>query len=175
MDIKINVTERPWGYYIKFLEEAGVWVKRVEVKPFGSIVLRRVKNRRIVLPRVSPENRDTISHPREVSYANAGSIHAILSPFGLVRDGPGGPGYHPPLTAGTPGAKFCPQCGGTLPQPQNGHGHPGRKPQHSGGARRDKQLQALGEPAPESRECERQHPILGAPERQHQTGQGRRP
>ena len=33
MDIKINVTERPWGHYIKFLEEEGVWVKRVEVKP----------------------------------------------------------------------------------------------------------------------------------------------
>ena len=41
MDIKINVTHRPWGFYIKFLEEAGVWVKRVEVKPGCRLSLQK--------------------------------------------------------------------------------------------------------------------------------------
>ncbi|MCA9394764.1 MAG: phosphomannose isomerase type II C-terminal cupin domain [Candidatus Omnitrophica bacterium] len=41
MDIKINVTERPWGHYIKFLEEEGVWVKRVEVKPGARLSLQK--------------------------------------------------------------------------------------------------------------------------------------
>lgn len=41
MDIKINVTQRPWGYYIKFLEEDGVWVKRVEVKPGARLSLQK--------------------------------------------------------------------------------------------------------------------------------------
>jgi mannose-6-phosphate isomerase-like protein (cupin superfamily) len=41
MDIKINITERPWGSYIKFLEEDGVWVKRVEVKPGCRLSLQK--------------------------------------------------------------------------------------------------------------------------------------
>jgi len=45
MDIKINITERPWGSYIKFLEEAGVWVKRVEVKPGARLSLQKHKHR----------------------------------------------------------------------------------------------------------------------------------
>lgn len=45
MDIKINVTERPWGYYIKFLEEEGVWVKRVEVKPGCRLSLQKHHHR----------------------------------------------------------------------------------------------------------------------------------
>jgi len=32
MDSTINISERPWGHYIKLFQEAGVWVKRVEVK-----------------------------------------------------------------------------------------------------------------------------------------------
>jgi len=45
VDIKINVTERPWGFYIKFLEEAGVWVKRVEVKPQCRLSLQKHSHR----------------------------------------------------------------------------------------------------------------------------------
>ena len=45
MDIKINITDRPWGFYIKFLEEAGVWVKRVEVKPKARLSLQKHKHR----------------------------------------------------------------------------------------------------------------------------------
>lgn len=45
MDIKINVSERPWGYYIKFFEEAGVWVKRVEVKPGSRLSLQKHEHR----------------------------------------------------------------------------------------------------------------------------------
>ncbi len=45
MDIQINVTERPWGYYIKFLQEAGVWVKRVEVKPGCRLSLQKHSHR----------------------------------------------------------------------------------------------------------------------------------
>ncbi|MCD4779244.1 MAG: phosphomannose isomerase type II C-terminal cupin domain [Candidatus Omnitrophica bacterium] len=41
MDILINMNERPWGFYIKFLEEAGVWVKRVEVKPGCRLSLQK--------------------------------------------------------------------------------------------------------------------------------------
>lgn len=45
MDIKINLTERPWGHYIKFLEEAGVWVKRVEVNPGARLSLQKHEHR----------------------------------------------------------------------------------------------------------------------------------
>ncbi|MBP9853810.1 MAG: phosphomannose isomerase type II C-terminal cupin domain [Candidatus Omnitrophica bacterium] len=45
MDIKINFSERPWGHYIKFLEEDGVWVKRVEVKPGARLSLQRHNHR----------------------------------------------------------------------------------------------------------------------------------
>lgn len=45
MDIKINVTHRPWGHYIKFFEEAGVWVKRVEVNPGARLSLQKHKYR----------------------------------------------------------------------------------------------------------------------------------
>lgn len=45
MDIKINYTERPWGHYIKFLEESGVWVKRVEVKPGARLSLQKHNHR----------------------------------------------------------------------------------------------------------------------------------
>lgn len=45
MDIKINVTNRPWGYYIKFLQESGVWVKRVEVNAGARISLQKHEHR----------------------------------------------------------------------------------------------------------------------------------
>ena len=45
MDININYTERPWGHYIKFFEEEGVWVKRVEVKPGARLSLQKHNHR----------------------------------------------------------------------------------------------------------------------------------
>ncbi len=45
MDIQINTSERPWGYYIKFLQEEGVWVKRVEVKPGCRLSLQKHAHR----------------------------------------------------------------------------------------------------------------------------------
>ena len=45
MDIKINVSQRPWGFYIKFLEEKGVWVKRVEVNPGCRLSLQKHNHR----------------------------------------------------------------------------------------------------------------------------------
>lgn len=40
LDINIHFCERPWGHYIKLFEEAGVWVKRVEVNPGGRLSLQ---------------------------------------------------------------------------------------------------------------------------------------
>jgi mannose-6-phosphate isomerase-like protein (cupin superfamily) len=45
MDININISERPWGNYIKLFEESGVWVKRVEVKPGSRLSLQKHANR----------------------------------------------------------------------------------------------------------------------------------
>lgn len=45
MDLNINCTERPWGHYIKFMQEEGVWVKRVEVNPGARLSLQRHKHR----------------------------------------------------------------------------------------------------------------------------------
>jgi mannose-6-phosphate isomerase-like protein (cupin superfamily) len=45
MDIKINMSHRPWGFYIKFLEEDGVWVKRVEVNPGARLSLQKHNHR----------------------------------------------------------------------------------------------------------------------------------
>ena len=45
MDIQINITQRPWGNYIKFLQEEGVWVKRVEVNPGARLSLQKHSHR----------------------------------------------------------------------------------------------------------------------------------
>jgi mannose-6-phosphate isomerase-like protein (cupin superfamily) len=45
MDIAINFSERPWGNYIKFFQESGVWVKRVEVKPGARLSLQKHSHR----------------------------------------------------------------------------------------------------------------------------------
>lgn len=37
--------ERPWGHYFKFYQEAGVWVKRVEVLPGKRLSLQKHKHR----------------------------------------------------------------------------------------------------------------------------------
>lgn len=41
MDIMINITQRPWGFYIKLFQESGVWVKRVEVNPGARLSLQK--------------------------------------------------------------------------------------------------------------------------------------
>lgn len=41
MDITINFSQRPWGNYIKLFQEAGVWVKRVEVRPGARLSLQK--------------------------------------------------------------------------------------------------------------------------------------
>jgi len=45
MDIELNITHRPWGFYIKFLQEEGVWVKRVEVNPGARLSLQKHSHR----------------------------------------------------------------------------------------------------------------------------------
>jgi len=37
----INYFERPWGFYFKFFEEKGVWVKRIEVAAGGRLSLQK--------------------------------------------------------------------------------------------------------------------------------------
>ena len=45
MDIQLNINHRPWGFYIKFLQEEGVWVKRVEVNPGARLSLQKHNHR----------------------------------------------------------------------------------------------------------------------------------
>ena len=45
MDININISERPWGNYIKLFQESGVWVKRVEVNPGARLSLQKHAHR----------------------------------------------------------------------------------------------------------------------------------
>lgn len=85
MDIKINVTERPWGYYIKFLEESGVWVKRVEVKPKGRLSLQKHNNRSEKWNIVSGEGLVTIDKKETNVFAGSvidvpvGAVHRIAN------------------------------------------------------------------------------------------------
>ena len=45
MDISHEVSKRPWGHYIKLLQESGVWVKRVEVNPGARLSLQKHNHR----------------------------------------------------------------------------------------------------------------------------------
>jgi mannose-6-phosphate isomerase-like protein (cupin superfamily) len=38
-------SQRPWGHYVKFFEESGVWVKRVEVNPQSRLSLQKHEHR----------------------------------------------------------------------------------------------------------------------------------
>ncbi len=40
-----SLTVRPWGNYVKLFQEAGVWVKRVEVKPGARLSLQKHAHR----------------------------------------------------------------------------------------------------------------------------------
>ena len=75
--------ERPWGRYMKLYQEAGVWVKRVEVNPGGRLSLQKhhqrsekwiiVKGRGLAL--VGGEERDMT--PGMILDIPAGSEHRI--------------------------------------------------------------------------------------------------
>ena len=81
MDIKINYSERPWGHYIKFLEEEGVWVKRVEVKPGARLSLQKHSHRSEKWNIVTGEGVVTIDN-KEIP-VKAGSV--IDVPLGAVH------------------------------------------------------------------------------------------
>lgn len=42
---KENAVDRPWGQYQKIFQEAGVWVKRVEVRPGERLSLQKHNHR----------------------------------------------------------------------------------------------------------------------------------
>lgn len=83
MDIKINKSERPWGHYIKFFEESGVWVKRVEVKSGARLSLQKHKYRsekwNIVTGRglVVIDGKETIVTAGDVVDVPVGAVHRI--------------------------------------------------------------------------------------------------
>ncbi len=85
MDIKINVTERPWGNYVKFFEEAGVWVKRVEVKPSHRLSLQRHNHRsekwNIVTGKgiVTLDGKEIPVHGGSVIDVPLGAVHRIAN------------------------------------------------------------------------------------------------
>jgi len=81
MDIKINFNERPWGHYIKFLEEDGVWVKRVEVKPNSRLSLQKHEHRSEKWNIVTGKGLVTINDKE--TYVEAGSV--IDVPLGAVH------------------------------------------------------------------------------------------
>ena len=40
-----EMSVRPWGKYLKFHQEPGVWVKRIEVNPGGRLSLQKHSHR----------------------------------------------------------------------------------------------------------------------------------
>ena len=81
MDISINVSERPWGHYIKFLQESGVWVKRVEVKSGARLSLQKHNHRSEKWNIVSGQGLVTIDD-KEIP-VKAGSVVDV--PLGAVH------------------------------------------------------------------------------------------
>lgn len=85
MDIKINYSERPWGFYIKFLEEAGVWVKRVEVNPGARLSLQKHLHRsekwNIVTGKglVTLDGKEVAVGPGSVVDVPVGAVHRIAN------------------------------------------------------------------------------------------------
>ena len=85
MDIKINYTERPWGHYIKFLEESGVWVKRVEVKAKARLSLQKHTHRSEKWNIVCGQGIATVNGkafpigPGSVIDVPAGAVHRIAN------------------------------------------------------------------------------------------------
>lgn len=85
MDIKINFSERPWGHYIKFLEEDGVWVKRVEVKPGARLSLQKHQHRsekwNIVTGKglVTVNDKEITVGPGSIIDVPLGAVHRIAN------------------------------------------------------------------------------------------------
>lgn len=85
MDISVNSSERPWGHYIKFLQESGVWVKRVEVKPGARLSLQKHAHRsekwNIVSGKglVTIDGKETPVHAGSVIDVPLGAVHRIAN------------------------------------------------------------------------------------------------
>ena len=85
MDIKINLSERPWGNYIKFLQEDGVWVKRVQVNPGQRLSLQKHHHRsekwNIIRGKglVTLNGKDIPVHAGSIIDVPLGAIHRIAN------------------------------------------------------------------------------------------------
>lgn len=85
MDLQINITHRPWGNYIKFLQEKGVWVKRVEVNPKSRLSLQKHQHRsekwNIVTGngKVTLNGRDILVGPGSIIDVPLGAIHRMAN------------------------------------------------------------------------------------------------
>jgi len=85
MDITIHAQERPWGHFVKFLQEAGGWVKRVEVNPGQRLSLQKHKHRSEKWNIVSGHGRVTINDdeydigPGSILNVPVGAIHRIAN------------------------------------------------------------------------------------------------
>jgi len=64
--------QRPWGHYIKFFQESGVWVKRVEVNKGERISLQKHDHRSEKWVIVSGEGLVTIN--KVTTYVSNGSV-----------------------------------------------------------------------------------------------------
>ena len=85
MDIQINITQRPWGNYVKFFQEEGVWVKRVEVNPGQRLSLQKHKHRsekwNIVTGRgmVTIDGQEVSVGPGSIVDVPVGAIHRMAN------------------------------------------------------------------------------------------------
>ena len=85
MDLQINITHRPWGNYIKFLQEEGVWVKRVEVNPGQRLSLQKHKHRsekwNVVTGRglVTIDGQEVSVGPGSIIDVPVGSVHRMAN------------------------------------------------------------------------------------------------
>ncbi len=76
-----TIVHRPWGSYFKLYQEAGVWVKRVEVKPGGRLSLQRHRHRSEKWTVVSGEGLVVLGD-REIPVARGANIDV---PCGAVH------------------------------------------------------------------------------------------
>jgi len=85
MDIQINASERPWGHYIRFLQEEGVWVKRVEVNPGARLSLQKHQHRsekwNIVTGKglVTLDDKEITVGPGSIVDVPVGAVHRIAN------------------------------------------------------------------------------------------------
>lgn len=81
MDIQINISQRPWGHYIKLFQEDGVWVKRVEVNSGARLSLQKHFHRSEKWNIVTGKGQVTVDD--QVIDVKAGSV--IDVPLGAVH------------------------------------------------------------------------------------------